>query len=182
LNHFQLGGLVLGTSSRNENFDWKYGIYYNGELFGPIVVPLFGFNWKMNDKWRLKLIVPINAEISYQAADRFRTGLRFDGVNASYAYRSVPGAANTAGYIDKADNNVWAFGEFHLGKNVWFHLKAGYSIIRKYRYFVKGDKMKLKLGPVNVSDNRFGGNSKLIPPFFNDGWSFETRIIYRLPL
>lgn len=179
---FQWGGLAFGTTSRSENFDWKYGLYYNGELFGPMVVPLFGFNWKINEKWRFKMVIPLNLELSYKPNNWLRTGARFDGINASYTYQTLPGDVTTNGYIDKADNNAWAFCEFHLGKNVWFHVKAGHSILRKYRYFSDGDKMNLKLGPINIGDNRNSDNPKAVPILFKNGWSFEGRIIYRLPI
>ncbi|NOQ75169.1 MAG: hypothetical protein GQ574_24360 [Crocinitomix sp.] len=175
LSHFQLGGLALGTTSRSENFDWKYGLYYNGELFGPMFVPLFGFNWKINDKWRLKTVIPINLELSYQANNWFRTGLRFDGVNGSY--KIPPNVLQQGYHLDKADNNAWAFTEFNLGKNVWFHLKAGVSILRKYRFYDDNETLDLKLGPVNIGDDRPTTNT-----LFENGWSFEARFIYRLPL
>lgn len=182
IGHFQMGGLALGTTKRNENFDWKYGMYYNGELFGPMFVPLFGFNWKINDKWRYKMLIPLNFELSYQPGERFRTGLRFDGVNASYAYQGIAGNPLINGYIDKADNNAWLFSEFHFGKNIWFHLKAGHSVLRKYRFFREGDQMITKLGPVNIGDARNNGVPLDVPVFFKNGFSFEARFIYRLPL
>lgn len=182
INHFQLGGLALSTKSRSENFDWKYGLYYNSEYFGPMFVPLFGFNWKINEKWRFKTIIPLNLELSYMPNDRFRMGLRFDGVNASYKYQTIPGLPASLQYIDRADNNAWAFAEFHFGKNIWFHIKAGHSVLRKYRFFTPGDRMLLKLGPVNIGDNRNGDSPKEVPIWFQNGFSFETRLIYRLPL
>jgi len=183
ISHFQLGGIALGTTSRNENFDWKYGLYYNGEFFGPMFVPLLGFNWNIpNHKMRFKIVIPLNFEFSYQPKEWFRTGVRFDGVNASYMYQMSAGNPWSTVYMDKADNNVWAFSEFHLGANVWFHLKAGHSVLRKYRFFQPSDKMNLKLGPVNIGDNRNFGDPSLVPIQLKDGWSFEARIIYRLPL
>ena len=173
--HFQFGGLAFGTTSRSENFDWKYGLYYNGEFFGPMIVPLFGFNWKINEKWRLKTVIPINLELSYQAKDWLRAGLRFDGVNGSY--KIGPNVFSSNYHLDKADNNVWAFTELHLGKNVWFHLKAGASVLRKYRFYNDSQTLDLKLGPVNIGDNRPTTSS-----LFENGWSFEARFIYRLPL
>jgi hypothetical protein len=173
--HFQQGGLVLGTTARTSNFDWKYGLYYNAEFFGPMFVPLFGFNWKMNDKWRLKVVVPVNLELSYRPNERMVTGLRFDGVNASY--RVTNNLVNTNNFVDKADNNLWVFAEFNLGKNIWFHAKAGHSILRKYRLYNEGDQMNVKLGPVNIGDNRPVSEAS-----FENGLSFEARFIYRLPL
>ena len=182
LYHFQIGAIALGTTKRNETFAWRYGAYYNGELFGPMIVPMFGFNWEMNDKWRLKMLIPLNLELSYHPKEWFRAGLRFDGVNASYATSLISGLPTTQGYIDKADNNAWLFTEFHIGKNIWFHAKAGHSVLRKYRYFQEGDKMDMKLGPVNIGDDRNWGNPKNVPVWFQNGFSFEARVIYRLPL
>jgi len=178
LSHFQQGAVALGTTSRSEKFDWKYGLYYNAEFFGPMFVPLFGFNWAINEKWRLKMVIPVNLELSYMPSDKFRTGLRFDGVNASYRTNLNTNLNWIDGYhIDKADNNAWAFAEFNLGKNVWIHAKAGYSIIRKYRIYEDSDQMNVKFGPVNVGDDRVETNR-----MFKNGLNFEARFIYRLPL
>ena len=174
-NHFQQGGLVLGTTAHSSHFDWKYGAYYNGEFFGPMFVPLFGFNWKMNDQWRLKVIVPLNFDLSYQPTANFITGLRFDGVNASFRTNQNP--LQKDAYIDKADNNLWAFSELEIGKNCWFHIKAGYSILRKYRIYEKSDELNWKLGPVNFGDER-----PAVATTFDNGFSFEARFIYRLQL
>lgn len=174
-NHFQQGGLALGTTAHSANFDWKYGMYYNAEFFGPMFVPLFGFNWKMNDKWRLKLIVPLNFELSYQPSQRLITGLRFDGVNASF--RTNQNSLLKDAYIDKADNNIWSFAEMEIGKNCWLHVKAGYSILRQYRIYSDNEEMNWKLGPVNFGDNR-----PIETRTFENGWSFEARFIYRLQL
>ena len=174
-SHFQQGGLALGTTSRNENFDWKYGLYYNAEFFGPMFVPLFGFKWKINEHWRFKVVVPVNLEISYTTDKNLIAGLKFEGVNGSF--RTNQNAMGVDSYIDKADNNLWAFTEFEMGKNVWFHLKAGYSILRKYRMYSNDDTIDWKLGPVN-----FGNDRVDVSPAFDNGLSFEARMIYRLPL
>lgn len=173
--HFQLGGLALGTTEKSEDFQWKYGLYYNGEFFGPMVVPLFGFNWKMNDKWRFKIVIPMNLELSYYPNLKFRTGLHFQGVNASY--RIGDAESNSTYYIDKSDNNLSLFTEFNLGANIWLHLKAGYSILREYNIFDSMEELGMKLGPVNIDNDRPDTS-----PLFNDGWSVETRMIFRLPL
>lgn len=180
-SHFQLGGLALGTTARSDKFDWKYGLYYNAEFFGSMFVPLFGFNWEINEKWRLKTVLPINLEVSYHPNSWLNTGLRFDGVNGSFCMDSKSLLSENTGtdrtYLDKADNNVWLFTEFHLGKNVWFHLKGGHSVLRKYRFYESTEKLALKLGPVNVGDDR-----PVAPNQMENGWSFECRFIYRLPI
>jgi len=173
-SHFELAGLILSTTKRTKDFHWKYGVYCNAEYFGPMVVPLFGFNWKINDKWRLKTVVPINLELSYQAKNWFRSGLFFEGINASY--RVFNNSSVKDDYLDKADNNLSLFSEFHLGKNIWFHVKGGVSVLRKYRTYENGERLSLKLGPVNIGDNRPETEA-----LFKNGIFIEGKIIYRLP-
>lgn len=182
IHHFQLGGLALGTTNRSEDFEWKYGLYCNGEQFGLMFVPLFGFNWKISEQLRLKMLVPINLEFAYYPKNWFRCGLRFDGVNASYRAQEIPGLSESDYYIDRADNNAWLFSEFKMFNNFWIHFKAGHSVLRKYRSFLPGDKMFLKLGPVNILDDRNNDDPKSVPIWFSNGWSFEARLTYRLPL
>ncbi len=173
-NNFQLGGVFLNKHQKNDNFTWKYGLYYNGELFAPMFVPLFGFIWQINDRTKLNITAPVNLEFSYIVNKKLRSGLRFDGVNGSYNLLSPGG---TQLYVDRADNNVWLFNDLYITNNLVFHLKAGYSVLRNYRTFDAPDKMKIKMGPVNLGDNRIDTDK-----WFQNGWSFEARMIFRLPL
>lgn len=49
----QLGGVVLAKYAKNDHFKWKYGLYYNGELFGAFFVPLLGFYYRC--EWLKKI-------------------------------------------------------------------------------------------------------------------------------
>ena len=129
----------------------------------------------IKDSQSKKTVLPINLELTYQPKDWFRTGLFFEGINASY--RVFNYSTNENDYLDKADNNLSLFSEFHLGKNIWFHIKAGTSIIRSYRTFENSEQMTVKFGPVNIGDNR-----PKTSPMFNDGLFVESKIIYRLPI
>jgi hypothetical protein len=42
--------------------------------------------------------------------------------------------------------------------------------------------MTLKLGPVNIGDNRNFDNPQVVNSLIDNGMSFEARFIYRLPL
>lgn len=179
---FQFGGVCLNTLKRNDNFDWRFGAYVNSELFSVMIVPLLGFNWKINETWRLKMLIPVNLELSKTVNERLITGLLFIGANASYRMRqqinpftTYPG--NYQPYMDKADNNAWLYGDVYLTKNLVLNIKAGHSVLRKYRLYDETDKLVLKLGPVNVGDDRMD-----VAPLMENGWSFETRLIFRMPL
>lgn len=178
----QFGGAVLNTLNKNENFDWRFGVYANGELFSVMIVPLFGFNWKINENWRLKTLIPVNLELSRIMHKRWIAGLLFIGANASYRMRrqlnpftTFPGSYQP--YLDKADNNAWLYSDFYLTKNIVFNLRAGHSILRKYRFYDEDDKLGLKLGPVNLGNDRADS-----PVLMKNGFSFEARFIFRLPL
>ena len=181
-NDFQLGGVFYNTKKRSDKFEWKYGAYVNGELFSVMVVPLFGFNWQMNDKWKMKTMLPVNLEITRVMNKKWIAGFLFIGANASYnlSQQINPNTiypTNQNPYMDKADNNAWLYSDIYITKNLVLNLKAGHSVLRKYRIYDKDDKLGLKIGPVNIGDNRFE-----TPNLLENGWSFETRLIFRLPL
>lgn len=178
----QFGGLTLNTFKRSDNFDWRFGAYVNSELFSVMIVPLFGFNWKMNEKWRWKMLIPVNLELSRIMNKRWIAGLLFIGANASYRMRQQlnPYATypeNYQPYMDKADNNAWLYSDIYLTKNLVLNLKAGYSVLRKYRLYNEDDKLDLKLGPVNLGNDRAD-----VPALMKNGLSFEARFIFRMPL
>lgn len=179
---FQFGGLVLNNLRRNDHFDWRFGAYVNSELFSIMVVPLLGFNWKINERWRWKMLAPVNLEISRIMSSRWIAGLLFIGVNGSYRMRGqlnpnnqFPGSYQP--YLDKADNNAWLYSDIYLTKNLVFNLKIGHSVLRKYRFYDETDKLTLKLGPVNIGNDR-----EVSIPLMKNGWSFETRLIFRMPV
>lgn len=178
---FQFGGILLNTLKRNDTFDWRFGAYVNSELFSVMVVPLLGFNWKMNEHWRLKTLIPVNLELSRIMNPKWIAGLLFVGANASYRLRQqlnpntvFPGSYQP--YMDKADNNAWLYSDIYLTKNLVLNLKAGYSVLRKYRIYDADDRLAFKLGPVNLGNDRFEA-----PVLMKNGWSFETRLIFRMP-
>ena len=137
-----------------------------------MVVPLLGWNWEINDSWRFKGMIPVSLEVIH-SRPKSNFGLLFIGKNASF-YKANPNGIPT--YVDMADNNAWLYSEFKFAKNWLVHFRAGHSVLREFRYFVDGDKMPLKLGPVNIGDDRLKPN-----PWFENGFSFEARLIFRLP-
>ncbi|MFT6719072.1 MAG: hypothetical protein ACJAY8_001472 [Sphingobacteriales bacterium] len=178
-DHLQTAGLVLVTSKKTEQFAWQFGAYANTEFFGLMVVPLIGFNWEINPKWRLKMLAPVNMELGYMPNAKSRMGFRYEGNNSTFFQRSA--ASNFPSlndqYLDKADNNVWLFYERQIVKNIWLHAKAGYSVLREYRNFNTDDKIDFRISPVSLGDNR---NSHAM--YMANSTSFEIRMIYRLPI
>lgn len=182
IKDFQLGAAFFRTKIKGPKFRLKYGAYFNQELFGPMLIPMFGFDWLIAPKWRFKLIVPLNLELAFTAKKNHRFGLLFIGANASYRMRQQLNPFtlfpnNYQPYLDKADNNVWLFGDVFILKNLVFNLRAGHSVLRRYAFYDDGDKLDFKLGPINIGNDRFDS-----PTLFKDGWSFEFRVIFRVQI
>src|ERR1019366_4420732 len=57
---YQYGGIFLQTYIPNEKVKIKYGIYYNREFFGNLIVPLFGVDWKVSDRLYIYGVLPTN--------------------------------------------------------------------------------------------------------------------------
>lgn len=175
-DHLQFGFLFQNMHHRTKTFAFKYGLYFNTEFFGPMFVPLLGFNWQINKKLYFQITAPINFELAYRPKKWWATGFRFDGVNGSF--RIKPGVDPTKNrYVDKADINLWAYTEFNTFGNFWLHLRGGPSIIRTYRIYNKDERELTKIGPIHIGDDRPETLS-----LFKDGVSLEVGLIYRFPL
>ena len=151
----QFGGVVLNTKRRNENFDWRFGAYVNSELFSVMIVPLVGFNWKINDAWRLKTLIPVNLELSRIINKKWIAGLLFIGANASYRMRqqlnpftAFPGSYQP--YLDKADNAVSEsfFGtlQTELGEQFESHRDAHHQLFEYIEVIYNGARRHFALG------------------------------------
>ena len=57
---FQIGGLVLMKYTKKENLKYSFGLYANGEMYGPMLTPLFGLYYKSkNQKFEANFTLPI---------------------------------------------------------------------------------------------------------------------------
>ena len=47
---FQMGAIALMKYKKRDNFNYKFGVYYNSELFGPFFVPMVGLYYLSPNK------------------------------------------------------------------------------------------------------------------------------------
>lgn len=167
---FQMGGLVVFSVKYSDNFKLKYGCYYNQEFFGPLIVPIIGLDWKVNEKLRIFGNLPITATAEYKIGKRLSTGLFFNANTASYLYDKQKQ------YIQKSTQELSAFGDLYVTKNVVFQTKLGYTIGRKYKLYHLNDKIDAKL-ITSIGDNR----TLLNPNLIKDGFIGEVKLIFRVP-
>jgi hypothetical protein len=169
--HFQIGGLALFEKVKNKNFKYKFGAYYNQELFGPFAVPLFGFYYKSeNQKFEANFTLPVYASLNYQLNSWLNSGVSFSSFVRSFYIGDVKNQ-----YLVKTSNEVFALLQFHSKPtHLTLEPQVGYSIGRSYRAYDSSDKVDF-----GFSAFKFGDDRKQLNQDFNDGLIFKVRLLYR---
>jgi len=166
---FQLGALILMKYTKKENLKYNLGAYYNQELFGPFIVPLFGLYYKSpNKKFETNITLPIWADMNYNMVNWLTIGTNFVAGVRSY------NLSENNSYVVKKTNEVFGYLQFNISKSLLIQTKTGYSIGRSYRVYNSGDKTDL-----GISAFRFGDNRTILNPDFKDGLIFRIRLLYR---
>ena len=171
---FQFGGLVLIDYKKREKFKYRFGLYYNSELFGPYFVPLFGLYYKSNnDKFEINATLPVWLDLNYRFAPWFRLGTNFSGLTRTFNINE-PQFSENGEYLVKQSNEIFLYGQFEIHKSFIIQTKIGYSIGRRYSIYDVKDQVGFGLLLFRVDDDRDQLNSE-----FADGMIFRIRLIYR---
>ena len=123
---YQYGGAVLAIYKKKENLNYKFGLYYNSEFFGPFFIPLLGIDWKINDHVNLFGILPGNLELEYKFSPVLYGGINFKSITNSYRFDGIS-------YLKISDNYLKLFLDYYLLKKIVITVEAGYSVLRKYK-------------------------------------------------
>jgi hypothetical protein len=172
---FQIGGVVLMKYEKSDHFNYRFGIYSNSELFGPFIVPIFGFYYlNPTNKFEAKVLLPLSVDLNYKFYNSFRFGLNFKGQVRSYNI-NIPMANETDRYLVKSANDVYSYLQYCTKKGLNFQLGFGRSFARSYR--MQNEKVKLGIPLLYINDNRTQLNSD-----FADSWLIKFTVFYRLKL
>lgn len=174
---FQMGALAFFKYKAKPNLNYRYGLYYNTESFGPLFVPLLGIYYlSKNEKFEMTAMLPISADINYKIVKLLNFGVNFNGQTKSYHLANVaPGLKSS--YVMRQTNELFAYLKFNFGKSIILQTKVGQSLGRKFKVYHDEDKVDFALPLTFVNDNRTQLNTK-----FADGLIFQVVFIYRLPL
>jgi hypothetical protein len=123
----QAGGAVLLTYKKHPDLKYKFGLYYNREFFGNFFVPLAGIDWKINNRLQLFGVLPGNLVLERKVSHRFYYGASFRAVTTSYSYGDLKR------FLRIDDNQVQAFADWYLTKNVVLNAEVGHSLFRRFR-------------------------------------------------
>src|SRR5690554_3039334 len=159
---WQFGGIALYEKKYGENLRLRFGAMYNGELSGPLLVPLVDVDWKFAPKWSITGLLPIYGKVNYKVNDRTTTGISLFGLVTSYALSDVHYATD---YMERTSIDITAFAKWRILKNIFMEGRIGYALERNYKQYHKDDTVDLKISIIKIGDNR----GEPINPVFNDG-------------
>ena len=171
---FQVGAIALLKYTRSDKKNYKVGLYYNSELFGPFVVPLFGIYYlSENEKFETNLTLPFLADMNYKLHERLNIGLNFNGQVRSYHLTEVS-STSLPGYLVKATNELYSYLKFNLTESLSIQTRLGYSVGRNYRVYDENDKITFGTMLIKVGDDRTQLNTD-----FSDGFIYQATVLYR---
>ena len=172
---FQLGSAVLMKYTKNDHFNYKFGIYGNGELFGPFLVPIFGFYYlNPAENFELKALLPLSVAMDYSFTKNLSLGLTYRGQIRSYNL-NTPIGAEAHRYLARSTNEAYLYFQYKTEKGFHFRLNGGHSIGRSYRIY--NEKIPFSMPLFYFGDNRTQLNTD-----FADGWLFKIAAFYRFKL
>lgn len=174
-NDFQFGGAVLMKYQKTENFNVKFGVYANSEMFSAFVVPMLGFYYiSPGKRLETKVILPLAGNLNYRVTEQARFGLNFKGQIRSYNV-NTPIQLENDRYIVKSANDLIAYFQYDLKNNINFQFGFGRSLGRSYRMF--NEQVNFGMPLVYFGDNRQQLNTD-----FSDSWLIKVGAFYRLKL
>ena len=111
---YQVGGIALFKYTKNENLNYKFGLYYNSELFGPFFVPMVGLYYlSPNKKTEVNLMLPLQANFDYKLIPFIHIGANYNGLIRSYHLVDVA-PQNYNSYLGKSSNELSAYLKFNF--------------------------------------------------------------------
>lgn len=174
---FQLGGLALFKYKKHDQLNYKVGLYYNSELFGPFFVPILGLYYlSSNKKFEANIMLPLQADMNYKVFPFMAVGCNFNGQIRSYHLHDVTSEyPNT--YVTKSTNELFAYLKFNVTNSIGIQTKVGESFGRSYKVYNENDKVNFGLPLTFIGPKRQQLNSK-----FSDVMILQIAFTYRLNL
>jgi hypothetical protein len=174
---FQVGGIALFKYKKRDNLNFKTGLYYNSELFGPFFVPMVGIYYQSpNKKFEANILLPLQADVNYQVLPFMNVGVNFNGQIRTYHLNHMTDA-NPNAYVTKSTNELFAYLKFNVTKGISLQTKVGQSFGRSYKVYGDNDKVTLGLPATFIGHKPSQLNSN-----FSNGLIFQATLLYRLHL
>lgn len=172
--NWQLGAIGLYEHRFTKKLLMRFGALYNGELFGPLVVPLIFTDWQVSDRWSITGLLPIHLKVNYKINDRLITGFSHFGFITTYRINQEEFKSD---YVERNSIDESLFLRWKMIGNLHLETRLGYSLNRTYAQYDESQKMDLRLSLIGFGDNRVQKNIN-----FDSGPIASVRLVYSLPL
>lgn len=171
---FQMGGVMIMKYKKREKLNYKFGLYYNSELFGPFFVPMAGLYYlSMDNKFETAIMIPSMADVNYKLFSFMNVGCNFNGQIRSYHLTDVT-KANHSTYVTRSVNEFYVYLKFNISKSIGIQTKLGHSAGRTYKIYDEKDRVTFGLPDLFIGPKRQQLNSN-----FDDGLVFQVVLLYR---
>lgn len=172
--NWQFGAIGLYEHRFSQKLLMRFGALYNGELFGPLVVPLIYVDWNINERWNINGMFPISLKASYKFNERLSGGYSHFGFITTY---SINEPEFDTDYIERNSIDETLFLRWKMIGNLHLETRIGYSLSRVYQQHNEADKMDFRLSIFAFGDDRTQKNVN-----FSSGPIASLRLVYNLPL
>ena len=174
---FQIGAIAFMKYKKSVDRIYKFGLYYNAELFGPFFVPMFGLYYlSPNKKFETNWMLPLQADLNYKLLPLLNVGANFNGQTRSYHLTDITSRQHDS-YVVRITNELFVYLKLNVSKSFSFQAKLGHSFARSYRLYDGNDKVTFGLPLAFIGHKRQQLNSD-----FSDGLIFQFLMLYRFSL
>ena len=120
----QFGGSVLFSRIKSEQLKIKFGVYYNREFFGNVIIPLLGIDWNPTPHFFMYGTLPNNFRFEIKWNERIYSGFGIRFFQRSYRLS----AANNNNYVRTRENLLKLYTDVFIFKKLLFFAEAAYGI------------------------------------------------------
>jgi hypothetical protein len=119
------------------------------------VIPICGFNWKINDQYNLRAVFP-QPRFSYMPAKTLEFFVAADLVGGGYRNGPTNDPRTNNALLDYSEYRVASGVNYNPQKGLSFEMTAGWSIERRYDYFRGGPEDSARSAPYVKLDVSIG--------------------------
>lgn len=137
LSHFQIGGIGMFEKKYSARFTMRYGLMFNQELSGPMLVPLVYLDWHPLGRWSITGLLPISAKVNFQVNEQLIAGFSHFGMISSY---QLGDPSFDGEYMERERIDLTLFARYRIYGNFHLEGRAGYAFGRGYTRFSGDDE------------------------------------------
>ena len=141
--HFQIGGMFLLFKDRNEKFFWQFGMFYNQDTYGPFIMPLLGFDWRITEKDYFAVLLPAYIIYERKLSTKFYTGFELELSGETFR---LGGSAYENSYISQLGENKLTFMteprlflDYYILPHLVLYLRTGMRLFHMYEHYTIDD-------------------------------------------